>query len=64
MDQREKSVVEMGEAYPRYAELVFVSNMNVLDRHLEVIDDLGDQRGYEALGLFGVLCSTRKRMRS
>lgn len=49
----------MREAYPWYTELVFVSNMNVLDRDLEVVHDLGDQRSYETLGLFGVLCSIR-----
>jgi hypothetical protein len=31
--------------------------VNVLYRYLKVVDDLGDQRGYEALGLFGVLCN-------
>jgi len=38
--------------------------MNVLDGDLKVVYDLGDQRGYESLGLLGVLCNVGKHMRS
>ena len=54
----------MREAYPWYAEFVLISNMNVLDRHLKIIHNLGDQRGNEALGLLGVLCCIRRYVRS
>jgi hypothetical protein len=33
----------MGETYPRNAEFVFVSNVDVLDRNLKVIYNLGDK---------------------
>ena len=39
----------MRGAHPGYAKFIFVSNVNVLDRDLKVVDDFGDQRGYEAL---------------
>jgi len=54
----------MRDAYPRYAKFILVSNVNVLDRHLKVVHDFGDQRSYETLGLLGVLYSIRRYMRS
>jgi len=54
----------MGEAYPGYTKFILVSNMNVLDRHLKIVHDFGDQRGYETLGFLGVLYSIREYMRS
>jgi len=60
---QELRAVEMGEAYPRYAKFILVSNMNVLDGHLKVVDDFGDQRGYETLGFLGVLYKIRIYMR-
>lgn len=55
---------ETREAYPRYTKFVFVSNMNVLDSHLKVVHDFGDQRGYQTLGLLGVICDMNRYVRS
>lgn len=38
-------------AYPRHAQLVFVSDMNVLDSYLHVVDNLGHHRLDQALRL-------------
>jgi hypothetical protein len=54
---------EAREAHPRYAKFIFVSNVNVLDGHLEIVYDFGDQRGYQALGLLGVLCRMNEYVR-
>ena len=50
----------MRYAYPRYANFIFVSNVNVLDRHLKVVHNFSDQRGYKTLGFFGVLYNIRR----
>ena len=34
---------ETREAHPRYAEFIFVSYMNILNRDLKVIHNLGDE---------------------
>lgn len=38
-------------AYPRHAQLVFVSDMNVLDSYLHVVDNFGHHRLDKALRL-------------
>lgn len=35
---------ETQEAYPRHTKFVFVSNVNILNGHLKVVYDFGDQR--------------------
>ena len=35
--------------YTRYAKTVFISNVDSLDCHLKVVDDLGNERSDESL---------------
>jgi hypothetical protein len=43
----------------RHAHLVFIPHVHVLDRHLKVVQDLGDQRANESLRLRAFVCTLR-----
>lgn len=45
----------MRKAYPRHAKFIFVSNVNILYRHLKVVHDFSDQRGHQTLRFLRVL---------